>query len=49
MSCFNLDLLSNFLVPSFSGKKPEYTARTRDGRFYSKGVGFLSAFVSGPP
>ena len=36
-------------VPQLSGKKPEFTAWTRDARYYAKGVGFLSAFVSDPP
>ena len=36
-------------VPSFSGQKPAFTAWTRDARYYAKGVGFLSAFVSDPP
>ena len=35
--------------PSFSGKKPEFTAWTRDARYYAQGVGFLSVFVSHPP
>ena len=35
--------------PTFSGKKPESTAWTRDARYYAKGLGFLSAFVSNPP
>ena len=28
-------------VPLFSRKKPEFTAWTRDARYYAKGVGFL--------
>ena len=36
-------------APQFSGKRPEFTAWTRDARYYAKGVGFLSAFVSDPP
>ena len=36
-------------VPSFSGLKPEFNSWTRDARYYAKGVGFLSAFVSDPP
>ena len=41
--------LKHTAVPQFSGKKPEFTAWTRDARYYAKGVGFLSAFVSDPP
>ena len=36
-------------VPSFIGQKPEFTAWTSDARYYAKGIGFLSAFVSDPP
>ena len=36
-------------VPQFSGKKPEFIAWTRDARYYTKGVGFLTAFVPDPP
>ena len=36
-------------VPLFSGQKPEFTAWTRNARYYAKGVGFLSAFVWDPP
>ena len=36
-------------TPSCSGLKPEFTAWTRDARYYAKGVGFLSAFVSDLP
>ena len=41
--------LKHTAVSQFSGKKPEFTAWTRDARYYAKGVGFLSAFVSDPP
>ena len=41
--------LKHTVVPQFGGKKPEFTAWTRDARYYAKGVGFLSAFVSDPP
>ena len=41
--------LKQTAVPRFSGKKPNFTAWTRDARYYAKGVGFLSAFVSDPP
>ena len=41
--------LKHTVVPQFSGKKPEFTAWTGDARYYAKGVGFLSAFVSDPP
>ena len=41
--------LKHTAVPQFSGKKPTFTAWTRDARYYAKGVGFLSAFVSDPP
>ena len=41
--------LKHTAVPQFSGKKPEFTAWTRDIRYYAKGVGFLSVFVSDPP
>ena len=33
--------LKHTAVPQFSGKKPEFTAWTRDDRYYAKGVGFL--------
>ena len=36
-------------VPSLSGKKLDFTAWTRNTRYYAKGVGFLSVFVSDPP
>ena len=39
--------LKHTAVPQFSGKKPEFTAWTRNARYYAKGVGFLS--VSDPP
>ena len=41
--------LRHITVPSFSEKNPEFTAWTRDVRFYAKGVGFLSSFVSDSP
>ena len=41
--------LKHTAVPQFSGKKPEFTAWTRYARYYAKGVGFLSAFVSDSP
>ena len=41
--------LKHTAVPQLSGKKPEFTAWIRDARYYAKGVGFLSAFVSDPP
>ena len=41
--------LKHAAVPSFSGKKPEFSAWTRDARYYAKVVGFLSAFASDPP
>ena len=41
--------LKHTAVPQFSVKKPEFTAWTREVRYYAKGVGFLSAFVSDPP
>ena len=41
--------LKHTAVPLFSGEKSEFTAWTRDARYYAKGVGFLSAFVSDPP
>ena len=41
--------LKHNAVPSFSGNNPEFTAWTSDARYYAKGVGFLSAFVSDPP
>ena len=47
MICLYLDIL--LLSTLFSGQKPEFTAWTRDARYYAKGVGFLSAFVSDPP
>ena len=42
-------LLSSPLSRHFSGQKSEFTAWTRNARYYAKGVGFLSAFVSDPP
>ena len=36
-------------APVFSGLKPEFISWTKDARYYAKGVGFLSAFVSDPP
>ena len=47
MICLYLDIL--LLSTLFSGQKPEFTAWTRDARYYAKGAGFLSAFVSDPP
>ena len=41
--------LRHTAVPQFSGEKPEFTAWTRDARYYAKGVDFLSVFVSDPP
>ena len=41
--------LKHTVVPQSSGKKPELTAWTRGARYYAKGVGFLSSFVSDPP
>ena len=41
--------LKHTAVPTFRWKKPEITAWTRDARYYAKGVGFLSAFMSDPP
>ena len=41
--------LKHTAVPQFSGEMPEFTAWTRDARYYAKGVGFLSAFVPDPP
>ena len=41
--------LKHTVVPQFSGGKLEFTALTRDARYYAKEVGFLSAFVSDPP
>ena len=42
-------LLSSPLSRHFSGQKSEFTAWTRNARYYAKGVGFLSAFVWDPP
>ena len=36
-------------TPVFSGLKPEFITWTKDARYFAKGVGFLSAFVSDPP
>ena len=47
--CLYLDILLYTHVPSFSGQKPEFTAWTKDARYYAKGAGFLSAFASDPP
>ena len=41
--------LKHAAAPQFNWKKPEFTAWTRDARYYAKGGGFLSAFVSDPP
>ena len=41
--------LKHTAVPSVSGKKPGFTAWTRDARYYAKEVGFLSVFLSDPP
>ena len=41
--------LKHTAVPQFSEKNPALTAWTRDARYYAKGEGFLSAFVSDPP
>ena len=41
--------LGHTAVSQFSGKKPEFTAWTRDARNYAKRVGFLSAFGSDLP
>ena len=41
--------LKHTVVPNLVGKKPEFTASTRDARYYVNRVGFLSAFVSDPP
>ena len=41
--------LKHTAAPQFSGKKPGFTAWTRDARYCAKGVGFISAFVSDPP
>ena len=41
--------LKHTAVPQFGGKKPDFIAWTRDARYYAKGVGFLSVFVSDPP
>ena len=41
--------LKHNVVPQFSGEKPEFTAWTRDARYYPRGVGFLSDSASDPP
>ena len=46
MICLYLDLL---LKTPLSGKRPEFTLRTRVARCYPKGVGFLFDFVADPP
>ena len=51
---FDLPLSRHFAfkrtaVPSFSGLKPEFNPWTRDARYFAKQLGFLSAFVPGPP
>ena len=40
--------LKHTAVTQFSGEKSEFTAWTRGARYYAKGVGFLSVFVSDP-
>ena len=41
--------LKHTAAPQLTGKKSEFTAWTRDARYYAKGVGFLYTFVPDPP
>ena len=48
MPLSRLLVLKYIAAPQFSGEKPEFTAWTRDTRYYARGERFLSAFVSDP-
>ena len=49
MPLFRLLGVKHTAAPQVSRRKPEFTAWTRDAKYYAKEEGVLSSFVSDPP